>query len=463
MKILLLLFIMNSILFVAYGQDKHTDSLIAKLNTLPDNEQRIPLLKQLAALHKNQTIAIKYASEGLAMAKKAGRPKDEEDFYFDLGVAYYNAYNYPKSIEMAFAGLALSRQIKDTNYSSTFLYGMSVCYAEAGDYHNAITYSLMDLDLLTRYNLHAKIGNKPTVAALYNNIAGYYIMQNSLDSALNYMQKSYQLAIKIHYNKIGSPTMGLGMIEDRLQHPALAMSYYQLAISYFKKNADPGGLSDADLVVANLYNKTARPDSALYYANESYQLAKQNHASDGLYKSATLLASLLENRDELQSLRYFKIAAVTKDSLNIAEKEKQFQIVTNREQLLQQKLAEQKLKEEKERKENLQLIAIAFFIPLFLLIVLLLSRTRIHRGFIDFMGVLSLLLLFEFITLLIHPWIEKITHHTPVLELLILVALAAVLVPLHHKLTHELKERIVKKPMQTELVKVAGDSVTGPA
>ncbi|EHQ25935.1 hypothetical protein [Mucilaginibacter paludis] len=32
------------------------------------------------------------------------------------------------------------------------------------------------------------------------------------------------------------------------------------------------------------------------------------------------------------------------------------------------------------------------------------------------------------ITLLIHPWISKITHHTPVLELLILVCISAVVV-----------------------------------
>ncbi len=92
----------------------------------------------------------------------------------------------------------------------------------------------------------------------------------------------------------------------------------------------------------------------------------------------------------------------------------------------------------------MQLIAIALFIPVFILVLFRLRRTRLHRGVIDFMGVLSLLLVFEFITLLSHPFIERITGHTPVLELIILVVVASVLVPAHHQLTHWLKERLAK-------------------
>jgi hypothetical protein len=59
------------------------------------------------------------------------------------------------------------------------------------------------------------------------------------------------------------------------------------------------------------------------------------------------------------------------------------------------------------------------------------------------MSVLSLLLVFEFITLFIHPFVQRISSHLPVLELAILVALAAVLVPLHHRLTNWLRLKLV--------------------
>jgi ABC-type uncharacterized transport system permease subunit len=61
---------------------------------------------------------------------------------------------------------------------------------------------------------------------------------------------------------------------------------------------------------------------------------------------------------------------------------------------------------------------------------------------IGFMGLLGLLLLFEFIALLIHPYIEEWTHGILVLMLLILVAVGSLLVPMHHKLEHWLKEKL---------------------
>jgi hypothetical protein len=58
----------------------------------------------------------------------------------------------------------------------------------------------------------------------------------------------------------------------------------------------------------------------------------------------------------------------------------------------------------------------------------------------------ALLLLFEFIALFLHPYIGNWTGHIPVFMLLILVAVASVLVPLHHRLEHWVKQRLVKHP-----------------
>lgn len=81
------------------------------------------------------------------------------------------------------------------------------------------------------------------------------------------------------------------------------------------------------------------------------------------------------------------------------------------------------------------------------------------------MGILSLLILFEYLTLLLHPVVAEFTHHTPILELLIFVCIAAILIPAHHRiehwLIHKLAEiqkkhadaRILKKKKSTETEK----------
>jgi hypothetical protein len=53
--------------------------------------------------------------------------------------------------------------------------------------------------------------------------------------------------------------------------------------------------------------------------------------------------------------------------------------------------------------------------------------------------------MFEFIAMLMHPYIEEWTHHSPVFMLLILVTIASILVPMHHKLEELMKSKLIKK------------------
>jgi hypothetical protein len=64
---------------------------------------------------------------------------------------------------------------------------------------------------------------------------------------------------------------------------------------------------------------------------------------------------------------------------------------------------------------------------------------------------LGLLIVFEFINLLFHPYLERFTGHSPVLMLAILVAIAALLIPLHHRLEHWVKHIMVEKNKKIRL------------
>ena len=99
-----------------------------------------------------------------------------------------------------------------------------------------------------------------------------------------------------------------------------------------------------------------------------------------------------------------------------------------------------------QRKQNIQYALLALGIIIFVILFLALSRRHItNTKLIQFLGVVALLVVFEFLNLLLHPLLERITHHNPILMLLALVCIAALLVPLHHKLekwaTHKLVEK----------------------
>ncbi|MBS1639334.1 MAG: hypothetical protein JSR12_04695 [Bacteroidetes bacterium] len=85
---------------------------------------------------------------------------------------------------------------------------------------------------------------------------------------------------------------------------------------------------------------------------------------------------------------------------------------------------------------------------------LLLSRSFIvHHKIVAFLSVIILLVVFEFINLLIHLFLENITHHSPILMLLALVCIAALIVPLHHKIEHWSTNKLVEKNKAIRLAK----------
>jgi hypothetical protein len=85
---------------------------------------------------------------------------------------------------------------------------------------------------------------------------------------------------------------------------------------------------------------------------------------------------------------------------------------------------------------------------------LLLSRNIIvsHR-IVGFLGILVLLIAFEFINLLLHPLLQRLTNDSPVLMLLSLVAIAAIIVPFHHRLEKWATNRLVEKNKAIRLAK----------
>jgi len=108
--------------------------------------------------------------------------------------------------------------------------------------------------------------------------------------------------------------------------------------------------------------------------------------------------------------------------------------------------------QEKQRRANIQYALLALGIITFVILFLALSRRHItNTNMIRFLGVVALLVVFEFLNLLLHPFLEKVTHHNPILMLLSLVCIAAGLVPLHHRLEKWATHKLVEKNKQVRL------------
>src|SRR5205085_1431954 len=102
-------------------------------------------------------------------------------------------------------------------------------------------------------------------------------------------------------------------------------------------------------------------------------------------------------------------------SLFSAKAIQQAQLKTFENDLHQKEIASEKMKEEEQRRLNIQYALITIGIVTFIILFFVLSHTIIvTEKWISFFGILGLLIVFEFINLLIHPFLENILQHSPV-------------------------------------------------
>ena len=183
-----------------------------------------------------------------------------------------------------------------------------------------------------------------------------------------------------------------------------------------------------------------------YYGHLAFYHAKEMGSPQLLLFSTKQLSALFKESGKLDSaFIYHEMAMNAKDTLTNQEKQRQVQALTFNEQLRQQDIEKQRKETAEARRRNLELAGIAIFIPLFLFAVLLLGRKKVKSRTVEFLGVLALLFLFEFIVLFAHPYIGHWTHESPVWMLLILVVVAAILIPLHHRSEEWIKKKLATR------------------
>jgi len=188
--------------------------------------------------------------------------------------------------------------------------------------------------------------------------------------------------------------------------------------------------------MSKLFEKTQQNDSVLYYAKQSFVTAKQKGFTLQVRDAGRFLTAFYRKINKPDSaFFYLDLTKIANDSLFNQQKNNQMQSLAFDEKLRQQELEAAALKAKEERNQNLQYAAIAVALITFIILFLVLSRSIIvKQKFIEFFAILGLLAIFEFINLFIHPYLANATHNSPVLMLVVLIAIGALLIPLNHKL-----------------------------
>ncbi len=443
MKKLIALIITIFLSFMLHAQPNPnlSDSLKIALFKTNADTSRVRLLRVTGFRERNLTTLL----QSLALAKKIKYSNGEAECNNAIGNYFFGNSNYTKAMEFYLQCLQIS---EETNYLSGITFAtanIGAVYLKQGDYRQGLNYCLRAL------SISKSINNVRGIAVQSYDIARAYFQLNKPDSALFYGNQSYQNAIvSKDSNALTNSLHTLGDIHESMGNTKLSLEYYRMAIPYTAGFVFT--LPDIYVSMAKLFRQTGQMDSCLAYAEKGLQSAQEHNNGDIVFKSAGLLSALYEKQDVNKSFNYYKIAVAGKDSMFSAEKVKQIENLSYNEMLRQQEREGDKLKATEERNRNLQYAAIGFSLISFIILFLLFSHSIIaNEKVIRFLGVVALLLVFEFINLFIHPFIGELTHHTPLLMLLIMVCVAALLVPAHHQLEHWITHKMVEKNKRIRL------------
>ncbi len=428
-----------------FSQKAKTDSLLRLVVREKEDTTKIKLMRNLASAISvyNPDTALTIAYDALSLSRAIKHLEGESLSLGALASTFRKIGNYSRALELSIQKLKLEEKRNNPRSMASALITIGTVYREQEEYRKALEYYSKADSVIIKNDIE----NLKYYTAL--NIGDAYNLLNISDSAFSYFNKSLELA-RVFPDKsqvedfIGTSMTGLGHSYLKLGSYENSLINYKGAINYLQAANDDEILCEASLGLANLYKQLNKNDSAGYFAKMSLSIAQKDGFLSKELDAAEFLTDHYKKAKNIDSaFTYVSYVKSLNDSVNSKSKIRESQIISSNEHFRQMELEEKGREAKKQRVEQLQMLLIAIFIPGFFLITLLLSRVNVHVKLIRLLGVLSLLFLFEYLTLLLHPTVARLTHHTPVYEILIFVAMAAILIPLHHRLEHWLIHKLI--------------------
>ena len=379
--------------------------------------------------------------------------------YNFLGNAYMSNSDFASSLEYYLKSLSLAEKIKNEHNIALANENLSFCFYQIGNYQKgaqtgkrAIDIFLSVPDSLKHYSYYA-----PNLINSYDNYALNLLKLNKTSEALNVAKKALLYVEKANQ-------------KDDIYYITGIMSDYAL-INYKSGNAQEAELyfKKVDTIVRSknmeqslAYNSNSFAEFLFAQGRfpEAIQIAKDGFDAAIKTKdklSAIGLADILQKaydqeKNIAKAYEYSKISNELQKEIYNAHNLTTLQNLIFKRENQEREMALKKEQEKEERKENLQNAAIAIGLIAFLVLFLIIShKVKVHPNFIKFLGAFSMLLVFEFLNLLLHPYIGEMTHHQPLLMLLSLACIAGILIPLHHKVEHWIIHQLLEKNKKLKL------------
>ena len=455
MKKILISLLFISITGISNAQTKYADSLKTVLANTTNPVERFNLISKIL---ENQIFfrgGNIDSAECVRLLQIAQQLKNDS-----LLAASYNwigsYFSFTKgdnasALEYYFKALPLAEKTNDKRRISSLNFDISLAYFALQNNNSAVQYVRKG-----GHNLPDKLHPLYDFMLLQyqRGMATWYLTAKQPDSALYFAQAFYETSRRV--NSIAQRFNALAAIADAYTQSGeneLADVYIKkvIAISDSVKMI-PIKLRFSNYYIPTLLSKVNIPE-AMVEAKQLLTLGELNNNNNVKLAAAGFMRQVFDSLHNKDSAYYYSRMEATINALIFSQNNiNKIQALAFNEQIRLMEEEVKKTEEEQRRKQNIQYALLALGIITFIILFLSLSRRFITNAkVIEFFGVIALLIVFEFLNLLLHPFLERITHHSPVLMLLALVCIAALLVPLHHYLQNMITHKLVEKNKQVRL------------
>lgn len=463
--------------------EKEVGEALLKLSyahlSIPDYDKALSLCNQAASIITN--------------FKNDSLKAESQNLYGDV---YLTGNEKILALRHYFNGLRIAEQIKIPSLIRSCYKNLSGFYLSIGDHDKAIDYAMLAYKQLDKM----KDKNVPYMKANdVNAIGNLYAAKKSHDIAISYFERSLSMADTLKFSTLKIPGY-ISLLNQylRMEQPRRAYEYFTSERGLeLRSQLIKFGFSGAiDQAFAVIYTDLNKLDSADYFfkralpyfennrneharigfftqlgyyhkkagntanAIEYYKKVKEIADRIGLLESSETAAKYLDTLYALSgnyqlASQFNSIYYQYKDSIEKLNKEKELaQIEASDEQYRQQKLQEQ-IAENTRRKNNIQYMAITIGIAALFVMLVVLGMFKVSANTIRLVGFFAFLMFFEFIFLLFKKNIISITNGEPWKDLAFMIALAAILLPLHHYLEH----RVIKYLTSHNRLKISGRTI----
>jgi len=369
MKKFVLLLILFGCITPAFAQ--RVEILKNLKQELKEDTSKVVLCANISEIYGflNEDSCLYYANKGLKLSQKIKYPEGQARMLYSLGIYYLNTGSLPEALKCFIQVHQIGTKSKDKTGIARGLFGSGLLY-ENIDPGTAIKDMLIAKRLIkSGDNGLIKLTDKIDI-----NLGICYMALNQLDSAFIYLNDLYQRTSPedFHY----SPALlFFGTLQSEMGHTDEAINLLSKSVSVAKKDNDHFSAADAYYYLAQIYDKQNIRDSAIGFAQKSFESSKLVDRKNQMLLAANLLADLYEPVNMAESYRYLKIARDINNEIYGLKKTQSLQKLVLEEKENQLKAEQEQI----EYKNRLRFYLVICGLIILVLIVFILYRNNLQR------------------------------------------------------------------------------------